>query len=65
MPFGEDSNDLPVEVLQHEFNESLLHLSTSLVAKPGGVKGLEWIGMDSENGCDWMVVTESYINCLD
>lgn len=29
MPFGEDSNDLPVEVLQHEFNESLLHLSTS------------------------------------
>ena len=41
MPFGEDSNDLPVEVLQHEFNESLLHLSTSLVANPGGVQGLE------------------------
>ena len=53
MPFGEDSNDLPVEVLQHEFNESLLHLSTSLVANPG-LKGLEWIDM----GCDWMVSIE-------
>ena len=59
MPFGEDSNDLPVEVLQHEFNESLLHLSTSLVVSPGGVKGLEWIDM---MGCDWMVVAQSYIN---
>jgi len=30
MPFGEDSNDLPVELLQHQFNENLLHLSSQL-----------------------------------
>lgn len=29
MPFGEDSNDLPVELLQHQFNENLLHLSSA------------------------------------
>ncbi|CAK9073266.1 unnamed protein product [Durusdinium trenchii] len=28
-PFGEDSNDLPVVELQHEFNKNLLHLSSS------------------------------------
>ena len=30
MPFGEDSNDLPVELIQHQFNENLLHLSSRL-----------------------------------
>lgn len=29
MPFGEDSNDLPVELIQHQFNENLLHLSST------------------------------------
>ncbi|CAK9071615.1 Ubiquitin-conjugating enzyme E2 11 [Durusdinium trenchii] len=30
-PFGEDSNDLPVVELQHEFNKNLLHLSSQPV----------------------------------
>ena len=37
MPFGEDSNDLPVELLQHQFNENLLHLSSLL-----GLLGLDF-----------------------